>query len=286
MFFFITFDLIFEFLSGKNILGNQSSYEGRLSGVMGDELIIGNIYTGFSFIVILFLATKFSNNKINFLIFIIFFITNFLIGERANFIKFALMSIILIFIINKNSIKKLILFFSILLILILTLINHSSVLQNKYVNEFIKPIINTNNIESLLKNTHHGSHLITAFNIFKDNYYFGSGIKTFRSECKNLKYEIHDSPFSDWRCSTHPHQHHFEFLSETGIFGYLFYIWFFLMSFFYFFKNYKKFEFFQIAGALYVFVNILPLIPSGSFFSTISSVVFWFNYALMFSKRP
>lgn len=284
LFFFITVDLIFEFLNGKNFFGNQANYEGRLSGVLGEELKIGNFYIGFAFIVLINLF-KTKNNKLAFLIFLIFFIVSFLIGERANFIKFAIITIILITIYNKKNYKKTFLIASFFLLSIFLLMNFNKDLKNKYYTAFINPIVKAKSIENLLKKTQHGAHIITAINILKDNFFFGSGIKTFRYECKNKKYEIKNSNFSHLRCSTHPHQYHFEFLSETGIFGYISFLCFFLMSFFYFFKKNKKPGSSQIAGALYVFVSILPLIPSGSFFTTFTSTIFWFNYALMFSKK-
>jgi O-antigen ligase len=285
LFYFITLDLIFEFLSGKNFFGNQATYPGRLSGVLGEELKIGNFYTGFAFIVLINLFQTMKNNKIVFLISLIFFIVSFLIGERANFIKFSIIIFILTIIYNKKNYKKNIVIIFAFLITIFSLINFSKDLKNKYLETFINPIIKSKNIKNLFEDTQHGAHIITAFNIFKDNYIFGSGVKTFRDECKNSKYEIKNSRFSDWRCSTHPHQYHIEFLSETGIFGYIFFLWFFLMSFIFFFKKNKKPGLSQTVGALYVFVNILPLIPSGSFFTTFSSTIFWFNYALMFSKK-
>ena len=32
---------------------------------------------------------------------------------------------------------------------------------------------------------------------------------------------------------------------------------------------------------LFVIINLLPLLPSGSFFSTYTSGLFWLNYAVM-----
>jgi len=32
---------------------------------------------------------------------------------------------------------------------------------------------------------------------------------------------------------------------------------------------------------LFVIVNLIPLLPSGSFFTTYSSGLFWINYAIM-----
>ena len=46
-FIIISFDLIFEYLTGQNFMGFSSPMKGRLSGFLGDELKIGHLYLGF-----------------------------------------------------------------------------------------------------------------------------------------------------------------------------------------------------------------------------------------------
>ena len=72
----------------------------------------------------------------------------------------------------------------------------------------------------------------TSINIFKNNYFFGTGVKSFREQCKKNQYYIIEnySAFKDKPhdyypgytgidgCSTHPHNYYFQLLSETGIF--------------------------------------------------------------------
>ena len=43
-------DILFEFFVGKNILGFESTYGGRIASFTGDELKIGGFYFGFLFI--------------------------------------------------------------------------------------------------------------------------------------------------------------------------------------------------------------------------------------------
>jgi len=82
--------------------------------------------------------------------------------------------------------------------------------------------------------------------------------------------------------STHPHQIHLEFLSETGLFGYSIFLIFIILSIFLSIKsNLKNKNVFQFSGILFVIFSLLPLIPTGSFFSTYSSGLFWINYSLM-----
>ena len=68
----------------------------------------------------------------------------------------------------------------------------------------------------------------------------------------------------------------------TGLFGYLTFIIFVLISLYLFFNNYKKNKnIYQFSGMLFVLVNLIPLLPSGSFFSTYSAGLFWINYSIM-----
>ena len=60
------------------------------------------------------------------------------------------------------------------------------------------------------------SHYYIAYKIFKDHKVFGTGFKSFRIESRK-EYQIKDI----YGASTHPHQIHFEILSELGIVGYL-----------------------------------------------------------------
>ena len=50
-FIFISFDLIFEFFFGFNLVGISNQFPGRLSSFQGNELKIGNFYLGFALII-------------------------------------------------------------------------------------------------------------------------------------------------------------------------------------------------------------------------------------------
>ena len=47
-------------------------------------------------------------------------------------------------------------------------------------------------------------------------------------------------------------------------------------------KNYFKYKnIFQLSSIIYIITFIIPLLPSGSFFSTFTAAMFWTNYAIM-----
>ena len=48
------------------------------------------------------------------------------------------------------------------------------------------------------------------------------------------------------------------------------------------FESYKKNKnVYQFSGMLFVLINLIPLLPSGSFFSTYGAGLFWINYSIM-----
>ena len=77
---------------------------------------------------------------------------------------------------------------------------------------------------------------------------------------------------------------HLELLSETGLLGYLAFFILTLYSIYYSIKNYLIHKNnYQFAAILFIISSIIPLIPSGSLFSTFNGGIFWFNFALMLS---
>jgi len=152
--------------------------------------------------------------------------------------------------------------------------------EYRYVAE-VKKIYNLG-FKDFLKNTQYGAHYNTAYKVFQNNKYFGVGIKNFRYEGHKGIYHDEDYVFANSKSNTHPHQIHFEFLSETGLFGYIAFLIFIIFSLLTSLKNYKKTKnYYQIAGAIFIVTSLLPYLPSGSFFSTFNSSIFWLNYAIM-----
>ena len=117
---------------------------------------------------------------------------------------------------------------------------------------------------------------------FLNQILFGVGLKNFRIESGKEKYKDTNIIFTNFRQSTHPHQIHFELLSETGLVGYLsFFIFFYL-----FLKRsiniqLKNKNLYHLSGILFILATFIPLIPSGSFFTTYSAAIFWINFAVV-----
>ncbi len=286
LFIVVTIDLIFESIMGFNIFGNVSERQGRLSSFLGEELKIGNYYFGFVLITLSYLIYKYKKNYIPFVFSIVFIIVALLIGERSNFLKVLIItSLFLFFFQEKNYLKKFFVIF-VSLTFLFTIIYSNKNYKERFWVMLLKPLVqfNLKPIESL-KMSPYGAHYDTAIKIFNDNKIFGIGLKNFRVESGNPKYRNKEFIFTDARQTTHPHQMHFEILSETGLIGYLLFILFFFLSIFNFFKSYKiEKNIFQLSSLLFLLATIIPLLPSGSFFTTYSATIFWINYGLLIPK--
>jgi len=280
-------DLILEFFFKSNILGFKSYIPGRLSSFMGSsipessELVIGHFFSAFCLIVLSYIHLNYKNKSINIFIALFFILISFLIGERSNFIKTIIIITIFIFFIYDIKLKFKLLSISIIFLVFFSVLSLNENYKLRYFKQ-ISNLLNKNGINLYLENSVYGAHYNVAKEIFKDNPFFGVGIKNFRVESYSDKYHNLDHKFNDRRGNTHPHQLHYELLAETGLFGYLSFMIFILISFYLFFKSYKKNKnIYQFSGMLFVLINLAPLLPSGSFFSTYGAGLFWINYSIM-----
>jgi len=286
VFIFISSDLIGEYIFGKDIFGNVSYMPGRLSGVMGKELKIGNYYLGFYFFSIAAIATIFKKKKLLIASIIIFTIVAFLIGERSNFLRILFGLIIFLFLWDEFKIKHKI-YISIALICFISLtIFYTEKMRSRYYDIFVKNIVK-NGISNYMHTSQYGAHYSTGIKIFKNYPITGSGLKNFYFECLNKKYEDKKFSFYAQRCTTHPHQFHIEILSQVGIFGYLTFLYIFI----YFLGRglilyNKNKNILHLSCLIFIFVSIFIPVPTGSFFTTYGATIFWLNVglALTFEK--
>ena len=279
-FLIVSADLMIEFFFGKNILGYESLYPGRLAGFSGEELKIGGFYFGF-----IFLSLSTLINKRNYLFFIfsfLFFIIALLIGERSNFIKIFLMYLMFfIFFIKISNLKK------ILIILVMFFVSFFIISQNPNLKgKFVNQIVN-NPLKSFIKgddqvkvikivsSNQYFSHYYVALKIFNDNKLFGSGFKSFRIESNKEKYK--NEVFGS---STHPHQFHFEFLSELGILGYILVLSNLLLIVFRYIQSSQK-NLIGNCALIFIIASIIPILPTGSFFTSYGATIFFINYSFL-----
>ena len=279
IFVVVTIDIYFEFIFGFNIFGNKSYMPGRISSFLGDELKIGNFYNGFIFIVISYFLIKKKLSIYNISLILVFFSAAFIVGERANFLKILIGFIIFILFSKDFKPKILIIFFLSIIFFIIGSTNKEIKIR---INQIFVPIKEMG-LVNYIKTSHYGVHYDTAYKIFKNNKIFGIGLKEFRYESRKEVYKENENNIykrDNW--ATHPHQVHFEILSETGLFGYIVFISFFLFSIFKGLIRYiENNNIYLLSGLTFIITSLLPLIPSGSFFTTFGATIFWLNFSFL-----
>ena len=208
---------------------------------------------------------------------------SFAIGERANFIKLFFSIFLFLFFILKSSFLNKAGVTIIILSLLTFVISINENIKYRYYDQ-IKVIYSSDGLSKYFKDSQYGAHQNAAYKIFKNNFLVGVGLKNFREESKKEIYKNDEFKKTNTRQATHPHQIHLELLSETGLLGYLSFLTLVLYSIYYSIKNYLiDRNIYQFATILFVISNLIPLIPSGSIFSTFYGGIFWFNFALMLS---
>ena len=283
LFFIVTIDIIFELIFGFNTLGFKSYLEGRVASFFGNELVVGTFYHFFSLFVLSFFVKNNSSNFLMISLILLIICISFMIGERANFIRlFFSISIFTFLILKINYVKKIIIICLTLLILGTTFYLNDS-LKKRYYNQ-ISVIYSVDGFKKFFKESQYGAHQYTAYEIFKDNVFFGVGLKNFREESKKDIYENPEYKKTNERQATHPHQIHLELLSEIGLIGYILFLILISFSIIVSTKNYLiKRNPYQLSCVIYILSSLIPLIPSGSIFSTFYGGIFWFSFGLMIS---
>jgi O-antigen ligase len=296
-------DATFQFYTGKNFFGYPISQDNRLSSFFKDELIVGS-YLARSFpllISLVFLNLSNHYSKIWFLLLNLFFIAVptvvFLSGERASFFFTLFYIFIIIFFLRKKL--KIIYISIIFLFSLLLILNFSYVsLSDRMVNQFLsetgigKSSIQEKNISEasssriyIFSKIHEG-HILTAFNIFKENIIFGAGPNMFRYSCSDPKYAV-----TKYNCTTHPHNFHIQILAETGIVGYLFllssiiYLLILLIKLFLRSKNISYRSLSLVSLVIGLIVTLQPITSSGNFFNNWLSILVYLPVGFLIYLR-
>ena len=282
-----SFDIYFEYIYKKNIFGFRSDDPTRIASFLRGELKIAHFLLGFALVSIGYYFEKCKNKSYKFIIagyvfLILLLISIFLTGERANSIR-SFICIFIFALLVKNSFK----FKKILIICIVIspiIIYFSSDRIRERFEMYLSTKHGNENFLQTFHKSHHGAHYFTAVEIFKSYPAFGIGNKNFREECSNEKYNNKTYARIRERCSTHPHQIYLELISEHGIIGSAIILFVIFYSIFKSFIVYnKKNNLIHLGATLFVASTFIPIIPSGSFFTSFDATIFWFNFGVMLS---
>ena len=302
--YLISFDALFQFITGENILGFKIIGM-RISGIFGSELILGSFLIKILPLILWLLFYLNFNFKKNFFFLIFFFsfyfICIYISGERTAFVSLFILLFFLIILVTE--IRTIFLLSLTILILFIGLISFFNIGKVDTFNRiFIKTFNQVTNHSytkekdlskdkqaasnhDIYKNikifsTDHNGHYVLAYHLFTQQPIFGVGPRGFRYYCRSVKYDSNIGI-----CTTHPHNTLLQILSETGIVGLIFYLYgiFFVMI-----KAWKaqrknlilleKSCFTIISISL--LINFFPFLPSGNFFNNWVSIMNYYFLGL------
>ena len=283
-------DGFIQYIFGENLLGNKLYYPGpRVSSFFGDELILGSYLVRFyPLLLATMIYTYPKNKKILFFLSILLIASDILIflsGERSAFFLFNLITLFMIILFSQfQKLRIYTILVSVLFIAILSFFNDASFKRvfNKTFEQMNYKVLPNNeliNNKKYIFSKQHHSMYVTSLNIFKDNIFFGVGIKNFQNFCNKKKYA-----YNEYSCSTHPHNTYLQFLAEIGLFGFFFILVVFsyilIFSFKIVFNKYKKkiakASDFQICIVSSFLITLWPFIPTGNFFNNWLSIVYFY----------
>ncbi len=296
---------------GYLFVNSSLNYDGRIGGLFFDESVAGSYIIKLLIPSILFFLIYLKNNKYLILFILVSFISIIVTGDRAPAFLF-IIAIISFVVINKklkfkDNLKILFSFILIILIFFISsgnfrhkvfytagqlglenvekkVYNIQKNLFKEKVNDYSKWVENEKQQGQRnlgFTKTEWFKHYHKAIEIGKQNFLFGSGIKTFRKACRDPQYNIklQENLNSDYGCSTHPHNIYIEIFSETGIFGLLIFLSLILILIF---KSTKNNDY-DLRNFIYCYIIILfiPIQTTGSFFSTFNGIFYFICLSLV-----
>ena len=274
--FIVLIDIFIESFTGTNIFGFGNDIYGgdRIVSFFKDEPIVGGYLNAFYLMIIGFLFNEIKDKK-NYLVIIfsaIFIFSILLTGERSNTIK-AILGIIVFFMFYKNtSITKKLIIILTMIVLIPIIVMNSVFLKKRFIHNISVLNEYNNNIYFHLYRS--------GFEVFKNNKLFGVGNKNYRiATCKDIK------KHENYRCTTHPHQIYFEFLSEHGLIGSLI-----MLSIFYklifskILKTIREKNYVKMGSLIYLIFVFTPVLPTGAFFTDHMLLLFTINLGIFYAS--
>ena len=210
------------------------------------------------------------------------FFYSFLSGERTA-LFLASITYVSYLIFSSQSFQKKLILGLLTSFLAIYFVSTNEIVKHRLYGEVKIQILGQNKDKTYLFSKEHSSHYNTAFRMFIDSPLLGHGPRTFRIVC--AKPEYYKNKHS---CSTHPHNFLLQLLSEIGIFGFSF-ILFFFYCFFNYLKNIYNKNYSNCIFYIPFLVFFFPFVPSGNFFNNWLSIISFlsmsFSIYLLFIKN-
>ena len=292
-------DALFQYIFGFNTLGFKIENPDKLNGFFYDEAVLGSyLIRLFPLIIMSYLITfnKKENKFLFFSIFSLISITIFFSGSRSSLALLFLFITIFLLLFKSFRKEMLTLLISVVILLGLSSALSEKIRHNINYNLFdpIRTIFfqskksRTENVKDkkiiIFTQVYH-THYETAYNMFKNNKFFGVGNKMYRKLCSEKEYNI-----NKFSCTTHPHNFYIQVLAENGFFGFIFIISLFTYCSLIIFKeiyfrNIKKENNLDDKSVLIltgVFLNLWPIIPSGNLYNNWLSILIYLPIGFYF----
>ena len=277
----VSIDGTYQYFFEVNLFGNEKHHFDRLTGLFGDEPIIGRYVAYLSMFTFALIYQNYKKSKkvilVSMIILMISELLVFLSGERAPLFYIIFFTILITIFITSVRLYRIISFIiSCILIFVFVSINPNS--KTRIIDLTIDQISKTS-IPYLPYSSHHEEHYISAIKMLADKPMFGIGTNLFRFKCNYPQYEYKTVEGS---CSTHPHNFYIQILAELGIVGFLFLALFFSYLLFinlrqfislYIFKNDKFISFNLFLYSMILFIYWWPVIPHMSFYNNWNNVL-------------
>ena len=216
-------------------------------------------------------------------LFAIFSACIFITGERSVSIKIIVsMILIILFIVENPKLKIYTTIFSILAVYLIFSTSNLNIRYSSFYGHLEKNFKKENTYNSFIE-TKYLNQSIFSYEIFKNNYFLGVGTKNYLSACNNLKNTSKNTITREnvVYCYSHPHQFYYEFISEHGIIGTIIILGILLNLFFSKSSTLTTIDKRKLfAFKIYFIISLIPILPTGSFFSSLQLFQFFLNYAI------
>ena len=280
----VIIDGYIQYFLGENILG-YTYVNGRLGGLFGDELILGNYLSRLYPLLLGLIFLNFLEKKrylyFVFFLFIFIDILIYLSGERVAFLNLIISALLIILLIDKwKKIRLITLGLSLVIIVSISMSNDT--VKNRMVDQTLNKIgIGSEN--TYIFSEEHQNFYISSIKMFSDRPLIGNGPKMYRKLCYEEKYFYVSKNTNLNTCSSHPHGTYPQLLAEAGLAGAIpaififFWILYLFVSHLYLKikKGYLKLSDYQICIIVSIFLTLWPLIPSGNFFGSWLSTIYY-----------
>ena len=179
-------DSIFQLYFGKNIIG-LPLMNNRVSSFFGDELILGS-FVSKTVAILLFLVFKLKLEKkfLHYLLIISFSVVLVILSaERTSLLVLFIIILFSLFYLIRSQLISIL---GVLLIAIVSTLNLNENSYKRLIDHTLNQIAFDGNFN--YPSYRHQLHYLSAFEIYKDNKIFGSGLKTFRELCSKDSYSL------------------------------------------------------------------------------------------------